>query len=96
MDCSELIDLFNKVDGVLICDYNKNIVFVEKTKLKCDIKSTDYHKLERLEYDFVFSPYDVDHLENKSITNEQLISSDIKLKNYYMKNNEYGFKIKFL
>jgi hypothetical protein len=49
MDCKELIELYNKVGGILTCDYDKYIVKVDKTNLKCDIvKSEDYSNLEIL------------------------------------------------
>lgn len=41
MDCTELIDLFNKVVGVLTYDYNKNKAYVANTNLKCNIKPKD-------------------------------------------------------
>lgn len=96
MDCAELIDLFNKVGGILTCDYNKNIVTVTNTNLKCNIKPKDYDKLTELAHDFAFSPYQLEHLENKSISNDELVKSNIKLVNPYLKNNEYGFQIRFL
>ena len=96
MDCTELIDLFNKVGGILICDYNKNIVKVACTNLKCEIKSTDLGKLEHLLYEFGHSPYEQENLKNKNISNDEIIKSSIKLKNTYLDNDEFGFMIKYL
>jgi hypothetical protein len=42
MDCKELIELFNKVSGVLYCDYNKNKTYVVNTKLKCNITPNNF------------------------------------------------------
>jgi hypothetical protein len=42
IDCSELMSLFNKVDGLLKCDYSKNIMTVANTNLKCKIYPKDY------------------------------------------------------
>lgn len=35
MDCSKLIQLFEKVEGVLTCDNNKENGWVNNTNLKC-------------------------------------------------------------
>ena len=96
MNCTELIDLFHKVGGKLHCDYYKNIVKVDNTLLKCDIKSTDYKKLEYLTWTFANSPYSMEHLVNKNISNNDIINSNIQFKNRYLKNNEYGFEIIYL
>ena len=96
MDCEELISLFNKVGGVLVCNYNKNIVTVKNTNLKCDILPKDFQKLEILTLEYILSPYDKRLLKNDKMTIEECISSTIKLKNKYLKNNEYGFEIKYL
>lgn len=34
MNCVELIELFNKVGGVLMCNYDKEKVWVDNTNLK--------------------------------------------------------------
>lgn len=97
MDCGELIDLFDKIGGVLQCDYDKNIVKILNTNLKCDIKLSDYKKLELLSHKFALSPYNLEHLEyNNTTQTNQIINSNIKFKNRYLKNNEYGFVITFL
>ena len=96
MDCSELIELYNKVGGILTCDYDKKIVTVKNTNLKCDIKSSDYPKLLDLAVDFACSPYQFEHLENKFMSKSKVFNLDIKSKNRYLKNNEYGFEITYL
>ena len=88
-------NLFNKVGGILICDYDKNIVKVSGTNLKCDIKSSDYDKLTSLAHDFAFSPYELEHLK-KNISSNELVKSSIKIKNRYLDNDEFGFKITYL
>ena len=42
MNCKEFIELFNKIGGILYCDYNKNKAYVVNTNLKCNITSNDY------------------------------------------------------
>ncbi len=96
MNCEELISLFNKVGGILNCDYNKKQIIVKNTNLKCDIQPKDYKKLELLSYEYAFSPYEIIHLKNNKMTMEECVESNIKMFNIYMKNNEYGFEIKYL
>ena len=99
MDCVELIELFNKVGGILTCDYNKNIAYVANTNLKCDIKPKDYEKFKSLAVEFAFSPYKLEHLKyalNDKNTMNKIINSEIKNKNYYMSNDEYGYKITYI
>lgn len=104
MNCTELIELFNKVGGVLTCNYDKEKVWVDKTNLKCDIKQKDYEKLEILAHDFAFSPYKLEHLKynlnDKNTldknTLDKIVNTDIKNKNRYMSNDEYGYKITFI
>ena len=96
MDCIELVDLFYKVGGILICNYDKNIVKVAGTNLKCDINPTNYNKLEHLLYEFGYSQYNKENLKKKNISNDEIIKSSIKLKNRYLDNDEFGFVIKYL
>jgi hypothetical protein len=72
MDCKELIELYHKVGGILTCDYDKGLVKVENTNLKCNIKPTDYKNLEILSFDYGCSPYEVEYLKNKSMTSEHI------------------------
>ena len=99
MNCDELIELFNKVGGDLTCNYDKGKVWVDKTNLKCDIKPKDYEKLVNLAHDFAFSPYKLEHLKynlNDKNALDKIIISDVKNKNHYMSNDEYGYKITFI
>jgi hypothetical protein len=63
MDCSDLIQLFEKVGCVLTCDYDKEKAWVDNTNLKCYIKPKDYVKFEMLAHDFALSPYELKHLK---------------------------------
>lgn len=94
MNCVELIELFNKIGGILYCDYNKNKVWVHNTNLECNIKTENYKNLEKLAHEFAFSPYELKHLTYNYINSKDI--SNIKLKNKYLSNNEYGFTIKYL
>ena len=96
MNCSELIDLFEKVGGVLTCDYSKKTVIVENPNLKCNISPKDYPRLESMTFQWECGGgAAIRHLEKKPITHHELIHSDIKLQNKFLNNNEYGFTIDF-
>lgn len=98
MDCKELINIFNKVGGVLTCDYDKNKAFVEKTNITCDIKHNDYENFENLYRTFGYSPYSINDLKydiNDKNTLDKIIKNDIQIKNKHLKNDNYGFKINF-
>ena len=90
MNCKEFIELFNKVGGILYCDYNKNKAYVVNTNLKCNITSNDYNDFTYLLNLYGCSPYKVEHLIDKNNL------SNIKEKNRYLSNNEYGFKINYI
>ena len=70
--------------------------------LNCDIKPKDYDKFEYLANTFALSPYELKHLKynlnNKETkTNiDKINKSKIFLKNRYLSNNEYGYKITFI
>jgi glutathione peroxidase-family protein len=96
MDCEELIKLFNKVGGVLTCDYNKNTVIVKNTNLKCNIKPRHYANLHHLHWEYCHSPYDITVLSNDKMTMEESIELRIRLSNTYLKGYEYGFEITYL
>lgn len=95
MDCQELIDLFNKVGGILHCDYDKKKIVVKNTNLECDIKPSNYNIISRTLYEFGFSPYEVSHIK-KAMKHDEICKSNIKLVNSYLNNDESGFEIKFL
>lgn len=92
MDCSELIELYNKVGGILRCDYNKKTVNVLNTNMKCDIKPKDYPDLQGLQFAYSCG-YEVNHLKCDLKNPADKL---IKKKNYYLNNDEYGFEIKYL
>ena len=100
MDCSELIQLFEKVGGVLTCDYDKEKAWVDNTNLKCYINPNDYVKFEHLAHDWALSrPYELEHMKynlNDKNTLDKIINTDIKKKNPHMSNHEYGYKITFM
>lgn len=96
MNCSELLDLFEKYGGILTCDYNKNTVTMKNTNLKCNISGQDYTRLELMTFEWSCGGgVAITHLEKKPITYDELIHSDIKLYNRFLNNNEYGFTIDF-
>jgi hypothetical protein len=95
MDCQELITLFNKVGGILVCDYSKNEMIVKNTNLKCNIKPTDYGLIEYTASSYAFSPYELNHIKN-NMSSDEIKKSTIKYKNKYLNNDEIGFEIKFL
>jgi glutathione peroxidase-family protein len=94
MDCEELIELFEKkVGGVLNCDYNRGTIIVKNTKLECKIQTKDYSKLEKLMFDYSTCGDSLVNLKNDNMSMKECIVSQIKLSNYYLDNNEYGFEI---
>jgi len=93
MNCKELIELYNKVGGVLTCNYLTNRVTVANTNLECVFNSSNYYDLECLSHTFAFSPYRMDFLENKQIN---MIDKLGKKPNRFLSPNEYGFVISFL
>lgn len=95
-DCKELIGLFEKVGGILICDYNNKIVKVNNTNLYCNIKSNDYKNLEKIYVDYVFSPYETEKLTNDKLSVDEISKSTIKFVNKFLNNNDYGYKITYL
>lgn len=94
MDCKELIDSFNKVGGSLICDYEEKKVFVIGTNLNCKIQPKDYEDLRYLAHTYACSPYKLSHI--KTNNPDKIINSDIKSINYYLKNDEIGFRIDYV
>jgi hypothetical protein len=97
MNCSELIDLYNKVGGVLTCNYRNKTISVDGTNLKCNINlTTDKTKIFELYNNFCYSPYDVEELTDNKMTISEITDFDIKIYNPYLKNNQYGFKITYL
>jgi hypothetical protein len=68
MDCKEFIELYYKVGGILTCDYDKKIVKIQNTNLKCNIQPKDYPDLTKLNHVFAFSPYKLEHLEKKNFS----------------------------
>lgn len=93
MDCSELIELYNKVGGTLICNYQNKKVIVLETILSCDIKPKDYKPLEELAHTFAFSPYELTHMKQSNYKIDDIINSNIKIMNRYLNNDEIGYKI---
>lgn len=95
MNCSELIDLYNKIGGTLICNYEDKKVKVLHTNLECEIKRNDYKPFERLLFNFGNSPYEVVHIKMLNNNLENIVNSTIKLENKFLKNDEIGYKIIF-
>ena len=81
---------FLNLYNLLYCDYNKNKAYVVNTNLKCNITSNDYNDFTYLLISYGCSPYKVEHLIDKNNL------SNIKEKNGYLSNNEYGFKINYI
>ena len=94
MNCSELMDLFDKtVGGVLVCNYKTNKMYVRNTNMKCDLKLSDYKKAEYLLHTYGMSPYEI---ENIKITDKNEINnSNIKTMNCYLNNDDIGFVINY-
>jgi hypothetical protein len=92
MNCTDLIDIYEKTGGILICDYTNNLVHVEKTRIRCNIQSnSDYASMEKLLFDYGCSPIKVTHL--KSNNNSSNPISNFKKKNHFLNDGEIGFKI---
>ncbi len=89
--CKELIELYHKVGGTLTVDYRNNTIKVKNSNLKCEFNEKEYFDVEHLGVTYAFSPYDLKHLTDKN-----LCDNSIKQKNRYLKENEYGFTIKYL
>ena len=69
-------------------------MFVSNTNLECEIKQDDYKKTEELLFSFGCSPYEIEHIKTNNLDN--IISSDIKLKNGFLSNDEIGYTINFI
>ena len=100
----ELINIFDKVGGVLTCDYDKNKALLEKTytncdiNINCDIKHNDYKEFESLYHLYGLGPIEIKDLtydKNNKKTLDKIIKNDIQIKNKYLTNDNYGFKIYF-
>ncbi len=99
MHCKELIELFNKVGGSLICNYEEKKVIVIGTNLKCNIETKEDNKdLEYLAHSFACSPYKLTHIkiEQPEKNLDKIINSRIILANSYLKNDEIGFRIDYI
>ena len=97
MNCSEIIDIFEKTGGILTCDYAKMTMSIENTRLKCKINSNDFEKIENCYVGYGYTCLDkVTELEydkkNKDY-DEKVNNSTIKFVNYRLQNNQYGFVI---
>ncbi len=88
MDCKELIDLFTKVGGSLICNYEEKKVIVIGTNLKCNIKPEDHKELNKLERVFSYSPYNLTYIKNDKISDNSIIN--------YLINDKMGFRIDYI
>lgn len=56
MNCTELLELFERVGGVLVCNLEENKAYIKNTKLKCDIKPSDNFKFVQLRNKYYFIP----------------------------------------
>lgn len=95
MDCLELIEIFNKTGGNIICNYDTNKVKVLHTNLECNIKPKDYKMLEYTLFEYGNSPYNVTHIKGKFMNISDIANSNIKLKNIFLNNDEIGYDVKF-
>ena len=92
MNCIELINLFEKVGGILKCDYRNKKMFVANTILECNIYPEHYERIQFLLFEFGGSPYEVKHIKAK---NKDEIDEYIKQKNRFLSYDEIGFTINF-
>lgn len=101
INCTELLELYERVGGVLVCNYEKNKAYVENTNLKCDIKPIDYSKFRELSYKYYFFPKKLEYLTYNPKDNDientiKWYKSDIYHKDKFLTHDVYGYKLNLL
>jgi hypothetical protein len=77
-NCTEVISLFKKVGGRIICDYDKKTLVVENTNLSCEIKSEDWARIDSMMFDNGF--YSIENIKSNIVYKDD--DFIVKLHNY--------------
>lgn len=94
LQCKELIEIFKKVGGTFLCEYDSKTCYLFPNNINCKIKSENKEDIDTLLSDFAYSPnYDefVSDLP-ESEESKKSIFVNTPIHNYQLKNTG-GFAI---